>query len=124
MHYNPVIGFVDEVRAAADIVQVGRVACIQLSLRRSTAVGIDCVFELWRSSRKADRAFPVPHLAGMCHKPHVHIVMLCEALECREHLAHVLGFIHIRRSLVVQLVVRVNNKSPNTEPVKLSTPRC
>lgn len=42
---------------------------------------------------------------------------LCKALDLGEHLAHVLGFVHGRGALVVQLVVRVNHQAPDAVAV-------
>ena len=73
-----IVSLVDEVRAAADVIQVGRLPAPALQLPR------------------------------MRHKPDVDIIVLRKALDLGQHLAHVLRFVHVPRPLVIQLVVGVN----------------
>mmetsp|Transcript_9454 Transcript_9454/g.28453 ORF Transcript_9454/g.28453 Transcript_9454/m.28453 type:complete len:480 (+) Transcript_9454:491-1930(+) len=73
-------------RTAADVVQIGRVP------------------------------LPVPHLAGVGHEPHVHVVMLRKALDLGQHLTDVLCFAHEAGPLVIQLVVRINHQTSDAKP--------
>ena len=83
---DAIVRLVDEVRAAADVIQIGRLAT------------------------------PSLQLTGMRHKPDVHVVVLCEALDLGQHLAHVLGLCHVQRPLMVQLIVRINDQAPDPVP--------
>ena len=87
MHDDAVVGLVDEVRRAGDVVEVGRLA------------------------------LPLVELAGVGDEPDVDAGRLSEALDFCEHLAHVLGLAHGGRALVVELVVRVDDETTDAVAV-------
>lgn len=87
---NAVVSLVDEVRAAADVIQVGRLAA------------------------------PALQLAGVRHKPDVHVIVLGEALDLGQHLAHILCLCHVQRPLMVQLIVRIDDQAPDAVPAKVA----
>ena len=62
MNDHPIVGLVDEVGTAGDVIHGGGLA------------------------------LPVPHLAGVGHKPDMHIMVLGKALDLGQHLAHILCF--------------------------------
>ncbi len=80
------IAFVDEMGAATNIVQTGCFASPNLQLPR------------------------------MCNKPDMTVMVLGKPLDLRQHLTDILCFILIPRSLMIQLVIRVNNKPTNSVP--------
>ena len=82
---DAIVGLVDEMRTAADVVQVGGFAA------------------------------PILQLPGVGHQPHVHLMVLGKALDLGQHLAHVLCLCHVCRPLVVQLVVWVDHQPPYPE---------
>lgn len=83
---DAIVSLVDEVGAAADVIQVGGLA------------------------------LPALQLSGVSHEPDVHVVVLRKALDLGQHLAHVLRLVHVHRSLVVQLIVGVNHQAPDAIP--------
>ena len=85
VHDDSIVCFVNEVSAAADIIQIGRVP------------------------------LPLTHLPWVCHEPDVHVMMLRESLHVGQHLAHIFRFIHRARALVIQLIVGVNYEASNAE---------
>ena len=89
---NAVVSLVDEVRAAADVIQVGRLAA------------------------------PALQLAGVRHKPDVHVIVLGEALDLGQHLAHILRLCHVQRPLMVQLIVRIDDQPPDAIPAEVRQP--
>ncbi len=80
---NAIVCLVDEVRAAADVIQVRGLALPALQLPR------------------------------MRHKPDMHIVVLSKALDLGEHLTDVLCLVHVHWPLVVQFIVGVNHQAPD-----------
>mmetsp|Transcript_40438 Transcript_40438/g.120655 ORF Transcript_40438/g.120655 Transcript_40438/m.120655 type:complete len:217 (+) Transcript_40438:245-895(+) len=86
VHDDAAVGLVDEVCAAGDVVQRGRLAG------------------------------PVLQLARVHDQPHVHVVALCEALHLGEHAADVLCLRHVQRARVVELVVWVDDEAADAVP--------
>eukprot|EP00982_Pelagococcus_subviridis_P000541 4411-Pelagococcus_subviridis.AAC.3 len=80
MHDDPVVALVDEVRGPGDVVQPRRLPA------------------------------PVVQLPRVRDEPHVHVVVLRELLNPRQHLTHVLRLRLPLRPLVIQLVVRVDEQ--------------
>ncbi len=89
---DAIVGLVDEVRAAADVIQVGGFSA------------------------------PVLQLPGVGHQPHMHLVVLGEALDLGQHLAHVLRLRHVRGPLVVQLIVWVDYQPPDPKSAPTEDP--
>lgn len=86
MHNDAIVCFVDEMGAAADVIEVGGLAP------------------------------PVLQLTRVRNQPHMHLMVLGKALDLGQHLAHVLCLCHVGWPLVIELIVWVNDQSPDAKP--------
>jgi len=113
VHNDAVVGFVNEVRAAADVIQVWWISYAVNKNHHECGVLAGLALRSLPPKLGAERTLPVPHLPRVRYKPDMHIMMLCESLQHCQHLADILCLVHVCRSLMVQLIVGINDQSTN-----------
>lgn len=94
---DAVVCFIDEVRAAAYVIHARR-----------------------RQARAAPADAKATLCAGVCHKPHVALVLLCKALDLGQHAADVLSFEHPLAPPRVQFIVRVDDQALDAIPANIT----